>query len=168
VNRALEATCSQCSRPATRSPVSSQGPCKVSFVRSDLRGWGAAAQSQTPERPLWPPACMVSTPLPRRSERPDDRSVDGGAHIRHPTAASSWRHPARSAACVTTLHEPWEVPGQAVCVQHGGVKVDPARHGRAEAKSSDGHLTWADVTMRRLWRGAQRRCLVGGRPAGSL
>ncbi len=39
---------------------------------------------------------------------------------------------------------------------------------RAEAKSSDEHLTWADVTVRRLRHGAQRRRLVGGRTAGSL
>ena len=39
---------------------------------------------------------------------------------------------------------------------------------RAEAKSSDEHPTWADVTERRLRHGAQRRRLVGGRTAGSL
>src|SRR5688572_27285440 len=39
---------------------------------------------------------------------------------------------------------------------------------RGEAKSSDEHLTWADVTVRRLRHDAQRRCLVGGRTAGSL
>jgi hypothetical protein len=39
---------------------------------------------------------------------------------------------------------------------------------RAEAKSSDDPLTWADFTVRRLRRGAQRRRLVGGRTAGSL
>ena len=39
---------------------------------------------------------------------------------------------------------------------------------RAEAKSPDEHLTWADVVVRRLRRGAQRRRLVGGRTAGSL
>jgi hypothetical protein len=39
---------------------------------------------------------------------------------------------------------------------------------RAEAKSSDGHLTSVDVTVRRLRHDAPRRRLVGGRTAGSL
>jgi transposase-like protein len=39
---------------------------------------------------------------------------------------------------------------------------------RAEAKSSDEHLTWTDVTVRRLRHDAQRCRLVGGRTAGSL
>ena len=39
---------------------------------------------------------------------------------------------------------------------------------RAEANSSDEHLTSADVTVRRLRHGAQRRRLVGGRTAGLL
>jgi lactate dehydrogenase-like 2-hydroxyacid dehydrogenase len=47
---------------------------------------------------------------------------------------------------------------------HGG-HWTPAR---AEAKSSDEHLTWAEVIVRRLRSGAQRRRLVGGRTAGSL
>jgi hypothetical protein len=39
---------------------------------------------------------------------------------------------------------------------------------RAEAKSSDDPLTWADITVRRLRHDAQRLRLVGGRTAGSL
>jgi hypothetical protein len=39
---------------------------------------------------------------------------------------------------------------------------------RAEAKSSDEHLTWTDVTVRGLQHDAQRRRLVGGRTVGSL
>jgi hypothetical protein len=39
---------------------------------------------------------------------------------------------------------------------------------RAEAKSSDDPLTWADITVRRLRHDAQRHRLVGGRTAGSL
>jgi hypothetical protein len=51
---------------------------------------------------------------------------------------------------------------------HAVIGVDTHRDTRAEAKSSHEHLTWTDVTVRRLRHGAQRRRLVGGRTAGSL
>jgi hypothetical protein len=53
---------------------------------------------------------------------------------------------------------------QAGTMRHSGL---PGKT-RAEAKSPDEQLTWADVVVRRLRRGAQRRRLVGGRTAGSL
>ena len=56
--------------------------------------------------------------------------------------------------------------------EEGFDQVQPGARGRgevrAEAKSSDEHLTWTDVTVRGLWHDALRRRLVGGRTAGSL
>jgi hypothetical protein len=64
----------------------------------------AAAEVELAEPPLWPsPAWRALDPCPGQS----DVTVTPWTR-RHGIAASLRRHPSRSTACLTTLHEPWE------------------------------------------------------------
>src|SRR5215217_5790593 len=95
----------------TWAVLSDQGPCKVSFARSDLRLWRPAAGVGPPEshlcpRPAW--SALGSCPGQR------DLVVDLAP--RRPRLDTGWQPldvsiRAAQSVCLTTLHEPWAGPG---------------------------------------------------------
>src|SRR4051794_17243564 len=90
---------------ASMSRVARQGSCKVSVTRPDLRLWRPAAEVERPEAPLR--LHLQGEHLTRAQVRATcGRSLDATAPCRHRIAASLRRHPSRSTACLTTLHEP--------------------------------------------------------------
>src|SRR4051794_24282020 len=91
---------------ASMSRVARQGSCKVGVTRPDLRLWRPAAEVERPEAPLR--LHLQGEHLTRAQVRATcGRSLDATAPCRHRIAASLRRHPSRSTACLTTLHEPW-------------------------------------------------------------
>src|SRR4051812_43126750 len=84
---------------------------------------------------------LVSTRRLPQSERPGGGSDDVAGEIPRGITASLHQHLRRSTAYLRTLHEPWVVCGPGA--DHLRTRT------RAEAKSSDGHLTRTDVTVRR-------------------
>src|SRR4051812_22853334 len=91
---------------ASMSRVARQGSCKVSVTRPDLRLWRPAAEVERPEALLR--LHLQGEHLTRAQVRATcGRSLDATAPCRHRIAASLRRHPSRSTACLTTLHEPW-------------------------------------------------------------
>src|SRR3954463_9340455 len=95
--------------PRKSNPSVRQGSCKVSVTRPDLRLWRPAAEVERPEAPLR--LHLQGEHLTRAQVRATcGRSLDATAPCRHRIAASLRRHPSRSTACLTTLHEPWVFP----------------------------------------------------------
>src|SRR3954453_4401721 len=74
-----------------------------------------AAGGQVLRVPALAGQCSASavTTAPARSARLGGRSVDATARSRQRIGASLRQHPSRSTACLTTLHEPWLLPGPA-------------------------------------------------------